>query len=45
MKLNLFQIIQNSKNNKDIKLAEKRIKLGLILNEYGENYNIKVYRR
>ncbi len=33
----------NSKNdNKDIKLAEKRIKLGLILNEYGETNNIKV---
>ena len=33
----------NSKNDdKDIKLAEKRIKLGLILNEYGETNNIKV---
>ena len=31
----------NNKEN-NIKLAEKRIKLGLILNEYGETNNIKV---
>ena len=43
MKLNLFQIILIQKMiNKDSKLAEKRIKLGLILNEYGETNNIKV---
>tara|TARA_B100001057_G_scaffold497463_1_gene601626 strand:- start:835 stop:2193 length:1359 start_codon:yes stop_codon:yes gene_type:complete len=29
-------------DNKNIKSAEKRIKLGLILNEYGENNKIKV---
>ena len=32
----------NSKNDENIKSAEKRIKLGLILNEYGEKNDIKV---
>ncbi len=32
----------DNNENTNLKLAEKRIKLGLILNEYGENNNIKV---
>ena len=39
MRLNLYQIPQETKDKDDeekIKAAEKRIKLGLILNEYGE---------
>ena len=32
----------NSKNNENIKSAEKRIKLGLVLNEYGEKNDVKV---
>ena len=32
----------NSNKNENIKSAEKRIKLGLILNEYGDKNNIKV---
>ena len=32
----------NSNKNENIKSAEKRIKLGLILNEYGEKNNLKV---
>ena len=45
MRLNLYQIPQKQKIKDDeekIKAAEKRIKLGLILNEYGEKNSITV---
>ena len=43
MKLKSIPKNPNTNNNENnIKLAEKRIKLGLILNEYGETNKIKV---
>ena len=42
MKLKSTPNNPNSKNNENIKSAEKRIKLGLILNEYGEKNDVKV---
>ena len=42
MNLKLIPQSPNSKNDENIKSAEKRITLGLILNEYGEVNKIKV---